>query len=110
MTTTEPTAPRSRRPRTMQDDLLADLRQAAPMPIARPEAERPASAPVSAPALAPAPAAAERPESTAPDTLTVEVRVTPLRWSAPSLRPRGTRTGLVLTVGPVRVSITGWGR
>ena len=96
--TTKPSAPPSPRPRALQDDLLADLRQAAPMPVRRPGPAHPASVP------------APRPESTDEQTPTVDVRVTPLRWSAPSLRPRETGAGLVLTLGPVRISTTALGR
>ena len=98
MTTMELTTTRSARPRKLQDDLLADLRQAAPLPIAGPEVDRKAPRP------------AERRNPTAPRTPTIEVRVTPLRWSAPSLRTPGTGTGLVITAGPIRVSIRGFGR
>ncbi len=93
--TTKPSTPPSPRPRALQDDLLADLRQAAPMPVGRPEPEHPASAP------------AQRAESTDTQTPVVDVRVTPFRWSAPSLRPGGAGRGLVLTAGPVRISTTG---
>ena len=97
MTAIEPTTTPSSRSRTLQADLLADLRQAAPMPIARPKVDHSASVP------------AERPSPTVPETPTIDVRLTPLHWSAPSIRPRGTGTGLVLTAGPVRVSIRGFG-
>ena len=98
MTAMEPTTTPSLGPRTLQADLLADLREAAPMPIARPKADD--SAPV----------AAERSDPTVPETPTVDVRVTPWRWSAPSIRRSGNGTGFVLTAGPVRVSITGFDR
>lgn len=98
MTTMERTTTPSPRPRRLQDELLADLRQTAPLPIARPEVNRSASVP------------AERRPSKDPQTPTIDVRVTPLRWSAPSLRPHGTGKGLVLTAGPIRVSLTGFGR
>ena len=108
MSTAKPTTPAARRHRRMQDDLLADLRQAAPMPVARPEDDRPAPVPSERPDPAERPA--ERPDPAGSGTPAVEVRLTPLRWSAPSMRPVGTRTGLVLTIGPVRISITGFGR
>ncbi len=97
MTAMEPTTTPSPRPRTLQADLLADLRQAAPMPIARPKEDHSASVP------------AERPDPTVPETPTVDVRLTPRHWSAPSIRPPGTGTGLVVTAGPVRISIRGFG-
>ncbi|SFT86807.1 hypothetical protein SAMN05660657_03591 [Geodermatophilus amargosae] len=93
MTTSGSTTTPRARPRTLQDDLLADLRQAAPMPIARPEAHDSASV------------RAERSDHTEPETVTVDVRITPLRWSAPSLRQRDTELGLVVTAGPVRISV-----
>jgi hypothetical protein len=93
MTATEPTTTPRPRPRTLQDDLLADLRQAAPMPTARPDVADSASVP------------AERSDHPSPETATVDVRITPLRWSAPSFRPRGTGSGFVVTAGPVRISV-----
>ena len=99
MTTMKPTTTPSRRPRTLQDDLLADLRQAAPMmPVAPLETNH--SAPVPP----------ERVDPTLHETPTIDVRVTPRQWSTPSMRPGGTETGLVFTVGPLRVSITGFSR
>ena len=98
MTLMEPTTTPSPRPRTLQDDLLDDLRQAAPVPIGRLNVDHSSSVP------------AKRLDPTDPETPTIDVRVTPLRWSAPSLRVRGTGTGLVFTAGPVRVSTTGFGR
>jgi hypothetical protein len=91
----------------LQDDLLDDLRQAAPMPVPRPNPdvgpvvgsdvgsnpEQPASAP------------AGPPESAEPEALTVEVRVTPRRWTAPRLRTPDRGTGLVVTAGPLRVRV-----
>jgi hypothetical protein len=97
MTAMEPTTPPSPRPKTLQADLLADLRQAAPVPIAPPTVDHSASVP------------AERPDPRVTETPTVDVRVTPRHWAAPSIRARGTGTGLVLTAGPVRVSIRGFG-
>ena len=98
MTRMKPTSTPSRRPRTLQDDLLADLRQAAPMPVAPLEANH--SAPVPPKRLDP----------TLQETPTIDMRVTPRQWSTPSMRSGGTGTGLVFTVGPLRVSITGFSR
>ncbi len=98
MTTMKPATTPSRRPRTLQDDLLADLRQAAPMPVA----------PLEANLSAPVPP--ERLDPTLQETPTIDVRVTPRQWSTPSMRAGGTGTGLVYTVGPLRVSFTGFGR
>jgi hypothetical protein len=111
VSTTERPPTQPRRPRTLQDDLLDDLRQAAPMPVPRPsldlgsevgpevgpdvvsDPERPASAP------------AGPQESTEPEALTVEVRVTPRRWTAPGLRTPARGTGLVATAGPLRLQV-----
>ncbi len=83
MTTDRPTRP------SLQDGLLADLRQAAPAAVSP---ARPIT----------------RPESTAASTPTVELRMTPRRWSLPGLRPAG--NGFVLTAGPMRLAVTGFGR
>ena len=96
MTRMKPTGTPSRRPRALQDDLLADLRQAAPMPVVPLEADH--SAPV------------PRLDATLQETPTIDMRVTPRQWSTPSMRSGGTGTGLVFTVGPLRVSITGFSR
>jgi hypothetical protein len=98
MTTKAPPAPSSPRPPTLQDDLLADLRQAAPMPIVSAEGDPPVSLP------------AERSQRTDVETPTLHVRVTPRRWSAPSLRSGGAGTDFIVTAGPVQVSVTGFGR
>jgi hypothetical protein len=104
--TADRSRPAAERPRSFQDDLLADLRQATPMPADRPTAPRPAIArtlPLSSPTL--------------PDTLPVlvrDVRVTPptieLRlssqpWSMPGLRRRQGPPGLELSAGPIRLSL-----
>jgi len=88
MTSTDVSAPRPARSRTLQDDLLDDLREAAPMAVPR---------------AGTAPAAR-------PQELTVEVRVTPRSWSAPTLRTPADGTGLVMTAGPVRLRFRGFGR
>ncbi len=90
MTTARRPAPR---PRTLQEDLLDDLRQATPMPAGPPAGHQPAPAP---PAAAPA-----EPRS----ALGVELRVTPQRWTAVSWRSLPGWTGFVLSAGPVRLSI-----
>lgn len=95
MTTADKTRPRNRRPRALQDDLLDELRQAAPMPVARPVH------------LA-APPPEKLLDTNTAETPTLELRVTPRRWSAPSVRRL--RGGIALSVGPVRLSLTGLGR
>lgn len=106
MSTPEPPPPRPRRPRTLQDDLLDDLRQAAPMPVPRPSPDLvpDPDQPVSLPA--------GPEESREPEALTVEVRVTPRRWTAPRLRTPARGAGLVVTAGPVhlQVQVVGFGR
>ncbi len=94
MTTADKIGPRAKRPRALQDDLLDDLRQAAPMPVphpvhpAAPEVRR-GTAWVQTPTPRP----------------TLEVRVTLGRWSTPGVRRL--RGGVVLSAGPVRISLTG---
>ena len=95
MTTTDKIGSRAKRPRALQDDLLADLRQAAPMPVphpvhraAPPPEERRGTAWVRTPMSTP----------------TLELRVTLWQWSTPGVRRL--RGGVVLSAGPVRISLT----
>ena len=77
-----------------QSDLLADLQGAAnarPLPAAAPP-------PVALPATASA--------QLLPPTPALEVRVTPLRWVRPAIKPSGNGLGLGLRVGPVQVSLS----
>jgi hypothetical protein len=97
MTSTDHPTQQPARPRTLRDDLLDDLLRAAPMPARQPTADSPTSVP------------AERPDATDPGTPTLELRLTPRRWSAPSMRPLPRGAGLVVCAGPVRVSLTGFG-
>ena len=96
MTTADKIRPRAKRPRALQDDLLDDLRQAAPMPVphpvhraAPPPEERRGTAWVRTPMSTP----------------TLELRVTLWQWSAPGVRRL--RDGVALSAGPVRISLTG---
>jgi hypothetical protein len=104
--TADRSRPAAERPRSFQDDLLADLRQVAPMPADRPTAPRPVIArtlPLSSPTL--------------PDTLpvlvrdvrgtppTVELRLSSQPWSMPALRRRQGPPGLELSAGPIRLSL-----
>jgi len=77
------------RARTLQDDLLQDLQQTAPMPDPRPGTARP------------------RPKPDAMQTggppSAVEVRVIRTRWLSPSMRLA--RKGLVVSAGPISVSV-----
>jgi hypothetical protein len=97
MSTTKLSATGSRRPRTLQDDLLDDLRQAVPAPVAPPSSGHPAPTP------------AERPGATDREAFTVELRLTPRRWSAPSVRTPPSGAGLLVTAGPVRLHFRGLG-
>jgi hypothetical protein len=98
MSTTTHSPTRSRRPRTLQDDLLDDLRQAAPLPVARPSSDHPVPTPP------------ERRESSDAGALTVELRLTPRRWSALSVRKPPVGAGLVVTAGPLHLHFRGLGR
>jgi hypothetical protein len=108
MTATEHAGTRSARHSTLRDDLLDDLRHAAPMSAVQPTAVQPAADQPTADQ--PVPVSAERPDATDPETPTLELRVTPRRWSAPSMRLPSSGVGLVVTAGPLRVSLTGVGR
>ncbi len=76
---------------TLQDDLLQDLRQTAPMPDPRPGAHRPRPKQPSA-------AGGEKSPG-------VELRVTRTRWLAPSMRLASGGQGVVLSAGPISVSL-----
>ena len=96
MTTADEIRPRAKRPRALQDDLLDDLRQAAPMPVPHPP-RRAAPPPEERRGTAWA--------QTSTPTPTLELRVTLWQWSAPGVRRL--RGGVVLSAGPVRISLTG---
>jgi len=84
---------------TLQDELLADLRVAAPIPVTPPKPEAPE-------AESPAP-----PAPSADQTPTVSLRLTPWRWSRPSVdNVTGERTTLKLSAGPLQLSLNGFGR
>jgi hypothetical protein len=82
-------APRGGRSRTMHNDLLQDLRQAAPAALTPPAEDR-----------SPRP-----PRRTSLQTPAAELRFTPRRWSAPALRPLPGRDGLALHLGPFRLTV-----
>jgi len=77
------------RARNLQDDLLQDLQQTAPMPDPRPGAARPRQQPDAMQTGGTQPA--------------VEVRVTRTRWLSPSMRLAS--KGLVVSAGPISVSV-----
>jgi hypothetical protein len=89
MTASANSAPEAARPRTLQDELLQDLRQTAPMPDPRPGPSRPR--------------AMRAPLETAATSPAVELRVTRNRWLAPSMRLAS--QGVVLSAGPISVSV-----
>jgi hypothetical protein len=108
MTATARPTPRPVRTRPLRDDLLDDLRQAAPMPTAPPKPDIPvpvASAPVGA-ALQPA----VRSAPAAPETPTVELCVTPKVWWGFRMKTLGETPGVVIGAGPVQISLTGFRR
>jgi hypothetical protein len=81
---------------TLQDELLEDLRLAAPVPIPPPEVTPPE---VERPVASPEPAVVR-------ETPTIEIRLTPLRWSRPRMKV-GPRSPLTIGAGPVQISVTG---
>jgi hypothetical protein len=89
MTASANSAPEAARPRTLQDELLQDLRQTAPMPDPRPGPARPRAkrAPLETGAASPA----------------VELRVARNPWRSPSMRLAS--KGLVLSAGPISVTV-----
>jgi hypothetical protein len=89
---TSPSGPA--RARTLQDDLLQDLQQTAPMPDPRPGPARPR------PKRNPMESSAAQPA--------VELRVTRNRWVSPSMRLAS--KGLVVKAGPISVTVGLTGR
>jgi hypothetical protein len=81
--------------RSLSDDLLDDLKQGAPRPPTRP-------APSAEAATAAVPREAVPP---APQTPTVELRITPRAWSAAGVAPLPDGGGLAVSLGPLRVSL-----
>lgn len=92
MTDTQDRTPRPSRPSTLQDDLLDDLRRTTPA------AAPPPSGPRAGATGTPAPPAPEE-ESTVPR------QITPTRWLAVSLQQAAGRRRVLLTAGPLSVSI-----
>ncbi len=89
-------------PRNRRDDLLDDLRATVPVPAVPPAAaDRPADdSPPTGPAVGPATPPALPPDRGTP---AVEVRLTPLRWSALRAAPAAGRSGIQLSVGPLQL-------
>jgi hypothetical protein len=95
--TARPMRTRPMRTRTLGDELLEDLRSAAPMPVAQPAREVPV----------PVTSAAPPPEADAP---TIDVRVTPRLWWGLRMKTLGEGPGIVIGAGPVRISFSGFRR
>jgi hypothetical protein len=98
MSATPQATTRPMRTRTLRDDLLDDLRQAAPMPAAQPARE--VSVPV------PVEQASAR-DAGAP---TVDIAVTPRFWWGLRMKTLSEGPGVVIGAGPVRISLTGFRR
>jgi hypothetical protein len=81
--------------RSLSEDLLDDLKQGAPRPPARPAATAEPTAPVVPREAVPA----------APQTPTVELRITPRAWSPAGVAPLPDGGGLAVSLGPLRVSL-----
>ena len=92
MTATARSTPRPVRTRPLRDDLLDDLRQAAPMPTAAPKHDIPV------------------PVVSAPETPTLELCVTPKLWWGFRMKTLGETPGVVIGAGPVQISLTGFRR
>ena len=88
------TAPRSgARPRSLQDDLLDDLRRG-PAPAS--------AAPVTSPSVASPPEAALRARAlVAAPTPAAQLRITPWSWSSAGWTRRPEEGGLTISLGPV---------
>jgi hypothetical protein len=82
------------RPRTMRDDLLQDLRQAAPMPIVPTKQGRSMEE------------RAAPPEPANPTVPTLELRLTLQHWSRPRVLAVTGDQGLALSIGPIRLSVS----
>ena len=92
MTASDPGARR----RSLTDDLLADLEQGAPRTSP--------SVPSPREPLAPVPVTVE-PAPEAPQTPTVELRITPRSWSPAGVAPLPDGGGVAVSLGPLRVSL-----
>jgi len=99
MTVPEIPTPLPARPRSLQEELLADLQGTVPPPVARPASGRRRTAPAANPS--------KRAQGESP---TVELQVTRTRWSSPSVRSAPGRSGVVLSAGPIRLSVSLLGR
>jgi hypothetical protein len=99
MTVPENSGSRPARPRTLQEDLLEDLKGTVPPPVPAPTAGRRRKPPQAHPS-----------KGAQGDSPTVELQLTRTRWASPSVRPAAGRSGVVLSAGPFRVSVSLLGR
>ena len=92
--TAENPLPRAPRTRSLQDDLMQDLRRTTPLPprpvaTGRTRAEHPGTDPA----------------ATRSDAAAVEVRVTRSRWTSLRVRSNPGRPGIEVSAGPLRLSL-----
>ncbi|MDQ1662534.1 MAG: hypothetical protein QOJ68_2514 [Blastococcus sp.] len=90
--------PRTPRPRSLQDDLLQDLRRTTPLPprpsspAARSRGEQPGDG-------------KGRGKDGGTEAAAVEVRVTRSRWTSLRVRSNPGRSGFEVSAGPLRLSL-----
>lgn len=87
--------PRTPRTRSLQDDLLQDLRRTTPLP--------PRTASPAARSRGEQPAGSGTGRTT--EAATVEVRVTRSRWTSLRVRSNPGRSGFEVSAGPLRLSL-----
>jgi hypothetical protein len=98
MTTTDQHTARSTPARTLRDDLLDDLRQAAPMPATQPAPDMSVPRPL------------EQLHPPRPETPTLELRVTREPWWGLRTTSAGGEPGFVIGAGPLQISLSGISR
>ncbi|MDP9460060.1 MAG: hypothetical protein M3Q22_07355 [Actinomycetota bacterium] len=103
MTASDQPTSSAARPRTLRDDLLDDLRQAAPMPPPPPPRAVLEDA-------VPGERITDQSRAGSSRTPTLELRVTPTRWWGLRIKTLGNGPGLVIGAGPVQLSLTGFSR
>lgn len=103
MTASDQSTSSAVRPRTLRDDLIDELRHAAPMPTAPPRADVPGE-------VVPAGRTADRSPPGSSRTPTLELRVTPTLWWGLRIKTLGQKSGFVIGAGPVQLSLTGFKR
>ena len=99
MTGTENVLPRTPKPRSLQDDLLQDLRRTTPLP------PRPASAARSRGGESGTVSGGGGGKDRGSDAATVEVRVSRSRWTSLRVRSNPGRSGFEVSAGPLRLSL-----